>query len=68
MIDVNLMIEGQDGLNWARWQKIAHTVEDAGYDGLYVSDHFTNLEDDAHIDSLELWTSLTWLASSTRNL
>ena len=68
MIDVNLMIEGQDGLNWERWQKIAHAVEDAGYDGLYVSDHFTNPDERAHIDSLELWTSLTWLAGNTRNL
>lgn len=67
MIDVNLMIEGQDGLNWERWQKIARAVEDAGYDGLYVSDHFTN-QDGPVVDSLELWTSLTWLASNTRNL
>lgn len=68
MIDVNLMIEGQDGLNWERWQKIARAVEESGYDGLYVSDHFTNPEDDAHIDSLELWTSLTWLAGNTQKL
>lgn len=67
MIDVNLMIEGQDGLNWKRWQNIALAVEEAGYDGLYVSDHFTNPEAD-HIDSLELWTSLTWLASNTERL
>jgi F420-dependent oxidoreductase-like protein len=68
MIDVNLMIEGQDGLNWERWQKIAFAVEEAGYDGLYVSDHFTNADERAHIDSLELWTSLTWLATATRKL
>ncbi|MCA9876910.1 MAG: TIGR03560 family F420-dependent LLM class oxidoreductase [Thermomicrobiales bacterium] len=67
MIDVNLMIEGQDGVNWSRWQKIARAVEEAGYDGLYVSDHFTNPED-AHLDSLELWTSLTWLAGNTERL
>ena len=36
------MIEGQDGLNWDRWQRIARTAEDTGFAGLYRSDHFTN--------------------------
>ncbi len=67
MLDVNLMIEGQDGVNWPRWQRIAHTVEEAGYAGLYRSDHFTN-PDDGHLDALELWTSLTWLATNTSRL
>lgn len=61
------MIEGQDGVNWPRWQRIAHTVEEAGYAGLYRSDHFTN-PDDGHLDALELWTSLTWLATNTSRL
>ncbi len=67
MLDVGLMIEGQDGVNWPRWQRIARTVEDAGYAGLYRSDHFTN-PDDEHLDALELWTSLTWLATNTTRL
>src|SRR3979490_707062 len=61
------MIEGQDGLNWERWQKIARTVEDSGYVGLYRSDHFTNPQGPDK-DSLEGWTSLTWLASHTSRL
>lgn len=64
MIDIGLMLEGQDGVNWSRWQEIARAVERAGYDGLYRSDHFTN-PDGPHLDSLELWTSLTWLATQT---
>lgn len=67
VIDVGLMIEGQDGLNWTRWQRIARTVEASGYAGLYRSDHFTN-PDDEHLDALELWTSLTWLALNTERL
>jgi F420-dependent oxidoreductase-like protein len=67
MIEVGLMIEGQDGVNWERWQRIARTVEASGYDGLYRSDHFTN-PDGPHLDSLELWTSLTWLAIQTSRL
>lgn len=67
MIDVGLMIEGQDGVNWTRWQKIARTVEEAGYAGLYRSDHFTNPDND-HLDALEMWTSLTWLATNTSRI
>ncbi len=61
------MIEGQDGLDWPAWQRIAHTVEDAGYVGLYRSDHFTNPRG-PYKDSLECWTSLTWLASHTSRI
>lgn len=61
------MLEGQDGVNWPRWQRIARTVEDSGYAGLYRSDHFTN-PDGEHLDALELWTALTWLAANTTRL
>ena len=42
MIEVAIMIEGQNGLNWKRWQNIAAAVEGNGYIGLYRSDHYTN--------------------------
>ncbi len=67
MIEVAIMIEGQNGLNWPRWQAIARLVEDLGFVGLYRSDHFTNARP-PDVDSLELWTSLTWLASNTTRL
>lgn len=67
MIEIAMMLEGQDGLNWQRWQRIAHTVEDLGFVGLYRSDHFTNPSPPDH-DSLELWVSLTWLASHTKRI
>lgn len=62
--DIGIMIEGQDGLNWERWQRIVRTVEDSGYQSLFRSDHFTNTGG-AVKDALELWTSLTWLADHT---
>jgi F420-dependent oxidoreductase-like protein len=67
MLEVAIMVEGQNGLNWDRWRRVAHTVEDLGFVGLYRSDHFTNSRP-PDIDSLELWVSLTWLASHTRRL
>ncbi|MEA2511918.1 MAG: hypothetical protein QOJ59_1405, partial [Thermomicrobiales bacterium] len=33
------MIEGQDGLNWERWQRLAGAAEQLGFAGLYRSDH-----------------------------
>jgi F420-dependent oxidoreductase-like protein len=66
-MDIAIMIEGQNGLTWPRWQNLAAAVEELGFAGLYRSDHFTNgsLPD---MEALELWVSLTWLASHTRRI
>ncbi len=61
------MIEVQNGLNWPRWQRIATAVEELGFAGLYRSDHFTNASP-PDLDSLELWTSLTWLTGHTARI
>ncbi len=66
-MEVAIMIEGQNGLTWPRWQRLAVAVEELGFAGLYRSDHYTNA-DPPDIDSLELWVSLTWLASHTRRI
>lgn len=67
MIEVAIMIEGQYGLNWPRWQRLATAVEDLGFAGLYRSDHYTNANP-PDMDSLELWVSLTWLAGNTERI
>lgn len=67
MIEISIMIEGQNGLNWKRWQNIASVVEACGYAGLYRSDHYTNANP-PDLDSLECWVSLTWLATHTERL
>jgi F420-dependent oxidoreductase-like protein len=67
MIEIAIMIEGQNGLNWKRWQRIATTVEACGYVGLYRSDHYTNANP-PDLDSLECWVSLTWLATHTQRI
>ncbi|OUC08437.1 luciferase, partial [Litorilinea aerophila] len=66
-MDVAIMLEGQNGLNWTRFQRIARAVEELGFAGLYRSDHFTNPQP-PDLDSLELWVSLTWLASHTSRI
>lgn len=67
MLEIAIMLEGQNGLNWPRWQKIVRHVEDLGFVGLFRSDHFTN-SNATDLDSLELWTSLTWLAGNTSRI
>jgi F420-dependent oxidoreductase-like protein len=67
MIEVAIMIEGQNGLTWERWQRLARAVEELGFIGLYRSDHYTNTSPPDKA-SLELWVSLTWLASHTERI
>ena len=66
-MEVAIMIEGQNGLTWPRWQRIVHAVEDLGFVGLYRSDHFTNASPPDK-ESLELWISLAWLAANTTRI
>lgn len=67
MLEIAIMIEGQNGLTWPRWRRIVHLVEDAGFVGLFRSDHFTN-GNPPDKESLELWTSLTWLAANSKRI
>jgi len=62
------MVEGQEGVGWERWRRLARAVDDLGYAGLYRSDHFPQDQTGAYRDSLELWASLTWLAQNTSRI
>jgi F420-dependent oxidoreductase-like protein len=66
-IEVSIMIEGQQGLSWARWQRLAQAAEELGFYGLFRSDHFVDPEG-PYAGSLETWISLGWLASNTRRI
>ncbi len=68
MIEVAIMVEGQEGVGWDRWQRLARAVEDSGYAGLYRSDHFPNKRTGSYRDCLELWASLAWLAENTSRI
>jgi len=66
-IQVSIMIEGQDGLSWPRWQRLARAAEDLGFHGLFRSDHFLNPQGPV-LDQLEPWVSFAWLASNTTRI
>src|SRR6266403_2268062 len=65
---VCLMIEGQEGLTWERWRRLARAAEDGGFESLFRSDHLTGLSGDPQRPSLDTWASLTWLASNTSRI
>jgi F420-dependent oxidoreductase-like protein len=67
MVDISIMIEGQDGLTWPRWKRLASEVESLGFAGLFRSDHFTNVAPPDK-DSLEMIVSETYLASHTQRI
>ena len=63
-----IMIEGQEGLTWERWRRLAAAAEDGPWESLFRSDHLTGLFGDARRPSLDTWASLTWLATATRRI
>ncbi len=66
MTQIGLMIEGQMGLTWARWQRLLKAAEDYGFQCVFRSDHFTIGPPDE--ESLETWVSLTYAASHTSRI
>src|SRR5680860_276458 len=66
-MELSIMIEGQAGLTWPRWQRLARAAEELGFYGLFRSDHFAP-PDGPYQDALETWVSFAWLASCTRRI
>ena len=67
MSQVGLMLEGQNGLNWGRWDRVLNAAEQLGFQCVFRSDHFTNANPPDK-DSLELWVSLTYAATHTKRI
>ena len=64
---VCLMIEGQEGVTWDDWVRLAHLVEETGLEGLFRSDHYTAIiRDDA--DALDAWATLAGLGAVTERI
>src|SRR2546426_1650828 len=67
-VRIGVMIEGQEGLTWDRWFRIADRVESLGLDSLWRSDHFFSLMGHPERPALECWSSLTALAQRTHRI
>jgi F420-dependent oxidoreductase-like protein len=64
---IGLMVEGQSGLDWERWDRILQLAERSGYQSVFRSDHFTDTAPPDR-DSLELWVSLVYAAMKTSRI
>ena len=63
MVQFSVSIEGTHGLTWSLWQQLMHEVEELGFAGLYLTDHFPHGQAE-----MELIVGLTYLAMQTKRL
>ena len=64
---VCVMIEGQEGVTWDDWVRLARVAEDNRFEGLFRSDHYTAIirpDADAH----DAWATLAGLAAVTERI
>jgi F420-dependent oxidoreductase-like protein len=66
-VKVCLMIEGQDGVTWEDWVRLAALAERHGFDGLFRSDHYSAIIRQRG-DALDAWTTLAGLAPLTTRI
>jgi len=62
------MIEGQEGLNWARWNRLIDDAERLGFDSLWRSDHLFSVMGESQRETLALWPSLTAVAMQSSRI
>jgi F420-dependent oxidoreductase-like protein len=61
------MVEGQEGVTWEDWVRLAHLAQDSGFEGLFRSDHYTAIirpDAEAH----DAWATLAGLAAVTSRI
>ncbi len=64
MVELSISVEGVFGVGWPEWKRLVRTVEDLGFTGLYLSDHFVMVAPPDN-PSLEPVVALTYLADHT---
>jgi alkanesulfonate monooxygenase SsuD/methylene tetrahydromethanopterin reductase-like flavin-dependent oxidoreductase (luciferase family) len=64
VVEISISAEGVFGLTWPAWKRLVRTVEDLGFAGLYLADHFVPpMPPD--FPSLDLIVALTYVADHT---
>lgn len=61
------MIEGQDGVTWDDWVRLAALAERHGFDGLFRSDHYTAIIK-PQAAALDAWATLAGLGAVTERI
>jgi F420-dependent oxidoreductase-like protein len=68
LIDYGLQIEPQYGYTYSHIRDAAQRAEHAGFESIWLSDHFLIRPDAADVNCLEAWTTLAALARDTSRL
>jgi len=61
------MIEGQEGVTWDDWVRLARLTEEHGLEGLFRSDHYTAIIR-PEAAALDAWATLAGLAAVTHRI
>lgn len=64
----SLMLEGQEGVTWDQWLRIAEACERLGFESLFTSDHYLSVVRVDEPGSNDAWTLLGALAARTQRL
>ncbi len=67
-VRICLMLEGQEGIEWAQWLALARAVESAGLEGLFRSDHYRSILRGDPAGSLDAWLTLAAIATQTERI
>jgi F420-dependent oxidoreductase-like protein len=63
-----VMVEGQQGVTWDDWLRLAEACERLGFEGLFRSDHYHSAAGVSGRGSTDAWTLLAGLAARTDTL
>lgn len=62
------MVEGQEGVTWDDWVRLAHACEESGLEGLFRSDHYVSTINETTLGSLDAWATICGLAALTERI
>ena len=68
LMDLCVMIEGQEGVSWSEWRAIATACEEHGIPALFRSDHYLPLGGILDRQVLDAWATINALAATTSTL
>ena len=63
-----IMIEPQQGMAYSDILAIARTAEDAGFEAIFRSDHYTSFPGESGLRTTDAWATLAGLARETSRI
>ena len=67
-MEICLMVEGQEGVEWDQWVALAEACDGGRLDGLFRSDHYSSIAAPRERGALDAWATLAGLAARTQTV